>query len=227
MTVTDTPSGLGAEQRTGDTPSSTSQGTLTTDIVVVGAGLAGLVAAAEAADAGRPVIVLDQEPAAALGGQAYWSLGGLFLVDTPGAAAARHPGQRRARAVGLDGNRRLRPARGPLATAWAEAFVALRGRRDARLDQGSRASRLFPVVQWAERGGYQGSAHGNSVPRFHVAWGTGPGVVTPILRRVMAHVRTGRIQLRFRHRVTELVSDVRHRDRRDRRGAGAVVGRSR
>ena len=52
------------------------------DIIVVGAGLAGLVAAAEAADAGRSVIVLDQEGAASIGGQAWWSLGGLFLVNT-------------------------------------------------------------------------------------------------------------------------------------------------
>ena len=53
------------------------------DVIVVGAGLAGLVAAAEAADAGCSVLVLDQEGEQSLGGQAFWSLGGLFLVDTP------------------------------------------------------------------------------------------------------------------------------------------------
>ena len=53
------------------------------DVVVVGAGLAGLVAANELADAGKRVIVVDQEGEQNLGGQAFWSLGGLFLVDTP------------------------------------------------------------------------------------------------------------------------------------------------
>src|ERR1700754_2241919 len=53
------------------------------DVIVVGAGLAGLVATAELADAGKRGILLDQEPEASLGGQAWWSFGGLFLVDSP------------------------------------------------------------------------------------------------------------------------------------------------
>ena len=57
------------------------------DAVVVGAGLAGLVATTELAAAGKKVILLDQEPAASLGGQAFWSFGGLLMVDTPGAAS--------------------------------------------------------------------------------------------------------------------------------------------
>ena len=64
--------------------------------------------------------------------------------------------------------------------------------------------RFFPVVGWAERGGYLADGHGNSVPRFHVTWGTGPGVVEPFERRVRAAVAAGRVELRFRHRVDEL-----------------------
>ncbi len=177
-----------------------------TDIVVVGAGLAGLIAAAEAADTGRRVIMLDQEPAASLGGQAYWSLGGLFMVDTPE--------QRR---LGIKDNAELALSDWMGSAAfdrpedhwprkWAQAYVefAAGEMRSWVKDQGIS---IFPVVQWAERGGYQGLAHGNSVPRFHLAWGTGPGIVTPILARVMKHVREGRIELRFRHRVTELLTD--------------------
>ncbi|MEO5834724.1 MAG: FAD-binding dehydrogenase [Nakamurella sp.] len=206
MTVTDTPTGLGAEQRTGGAPDTTRQGNLTTDIVVVGAGLAGLVAAAEAADAGRTVVVLDQEPAASLGGQAYWSLGGLFLVDSP---EQRRLGIKDSAELALAdwmGSAGFDRPEDHWPHAWAEAFVhfAAGEMRGWIKDQGIG---LFPIVQWAERGGYQGSAHGNSVPRFHLAWGTGPGVVTPILKRVMSHVRDGRIRFRFRHRVTELLSE--------------------
>src|SRR5262249_39296430 len=63
---------------------------------------------------------------------------------------------------------------------------------------------FFPVVQWAERGGSLATGHGNSVPRFHVTWGTGPGVLEPFLRRVRAAAQRGLVTLRFRHRVTEL-----------------------
>ncbi len=59
-------------------------------------------------------------------------------------------------------------------------------------------------MQWAERGGYYPGGHGNSVPRFHVTWGTGPGVLEPFVRRVREAVDRGRVQLRFRHRVTGL-----------------------
>jgi predicted oxidoreductase len=176
------------------------------DVIVIGAGLSGLVAAAEAADAGRSVIVLDQEPAASLGGQAWWSFGGLFLVDSPE--------QRR---LGIKDSAELALADW-LGTAgfdrpedhwpreWAHAYVdfAAGEKRSWLKHQGIG---LFPVVQWAERGGYQAGGHGNSVPRFHVTWGTGPGVLTPFVRRVMEHVHSGRVSLRFRHRVTELVTD--------------------
>jgi hypothetical protein len=67
--------------------------------------------------------------------------------------------------------------------------------------------RWFPVVGWAERGDGSASGHGNSVPRFHITWGTGPGVLEPFLRRVGEHVATGRVELRHRHQVDELVTD--------------------
>ncbi|RUY29725.1 FAD-dependent oxidoreductase, partial [Mesorhizobium sp. M7A.F.Ca.CA.004.12.1.1] len=53
------------------------------DVIIVGAGLAGLVAAAELAEAGKKIIIVDQEPEQSLGGQAFWSFGGLFLVNSP------------------------------------------------------------------------------------------------------------------------------------------------
>src|SRR4051795_3520691 len=177
---------------------------LDADVVVVGAGLAGLVATAELADAGRRVILLDQEPEQSLGGQAHWSFGGLFLVDSPE--------QRRFRirdshelawqdwlgTAGVDRPEDEWPRR------WAEAYVDFAaGEKRAWL--AGQGVKFLPNPGWAERGGYLATGHGNSVPRFHVVWGTGPGLVEPFERRVRAAAERGLVELRFRHRVDELV----------------------
>ena len=87
---------------------------------------------------------------------------------------------------------------------WAEAYVAFAaGEKRSWLHQ--QGVRFFPIVGWAERGGYGAVGHGNSVPRFHVTWGTGPGVVAPFEFRVREAVRRGLITLKFRHRVSELI----------------------
>jgi predicted oxidoreductase len=174
------------------------------DVVVVGAGLAGLVATAELADAGRRVLLLDQEPPASLGGQAFWSFGGLFLVDSPEQRRLRvHDSLELARqdwfgTAGFDRPEDHWPGQ------WAEAYLQFAaGKKRAWLhDQGVR---FFPVVGWAERGGYTALGHGNSVPRFHVTWGTGPGLLAPFLARVRAAVDAGLVEVRHRHRVDGLV----------------------
>jgi predicted oxidoreductase len=174
------------------------------DVVVVGAGLAGLVATAELADAGRRVLLLDQEPPASLGGQAFWSFGGLFLIDSPEQRRLRvHDSLELARqdwfgTAGFDRPEDHWPGQ------WAEAYLQFAaGEKRAWLhDQGVR---FFPVVGWAERGGYTALGHGNSVPRFHVTWGTGPGLLAPFLARVRAAVDAGLVEIRHRHRVDGLV----------------------
>jgi uncharacterized protein len=174
------------------------------DILVVGHGLAGLVAAAEAADAGKRVVLVDQEPEQSLGGQAFWSLGGLFLIDSPE--------QRRMRikdslelatqdwmgSAAFDRDEDLWPRR------WAEAYLDFAAGEKRSWLRGM-GHRFFPVVGWAERGDGTAGGHGNSVPRFHITWGTGPGVVDPFERRVRAHVADGRISFAHRHRVDEIV----------------------
>ncbi|MDF0494168.1 FAD-binding dehydrogenase [Bradyrhizobium yuanmingense] len=174
-----------------------------TDVIVVGAGLSGLVAATEIADAGKRVMVVDQEGEQSLGGQAFWSFGGLFLVDSPE--------QRR---LGIKDSYEL-AMQDWLGTAgfdrdddfwprqWAEAYVAFAaGEKRGWLR--AMGHRFFPVVGWAERGGYDAMGHGNSVPRFHVTWGTGPGIVEPFERRAREAMKTGRLIIRFRHRVDAL-----------------------
>ncbi|SHL02807.1 hypothetical protein SAMN05443637_116130 [Pseudonocardia thermophila] len=180
------------------------------DVIVVGAGLAGLVAAAELADAGRKVLLLDQEPETNLGGQAHWSFGGLFMIDTP---EQRRMGIRDSfdlamqdwlGSAGFD-----RGVDDPIgedywARQWATAYLDFaNGEKRAWLH--GMGVRWFPVVGWAERGGGLAHGHGNSVPRFHITWGTGPGLVAPFAERVRTAVGKGLVQLRFRHRVDELV----------------------
>jgi predicted oxidoreductase len=176
------------------------------DVVVVGAGLAGLVASAELADAGRRVIVLDQEPAASLGGQAFWSFGGLMFVNSPEQRRLRVHDSRDLALADWLGSASFDRPEDYWPRQWAEAYVEFAaGEKRAWL--AGQGMRWFPIVQWAERGGYGVSgagAHGNSVPRFHVTWGTGPGVLKPFLRRVRTAVDNGTIELRFRHRVTSL-----------------------
>jgi predicted oxidoreductase len=175
------------------------------DAIVIGAGLAGLVAATELAGVGRRVIVVEQEPEASLGGQAFWSLGGLFVVDSP---EQRRLGIHDSRdlawrdwigTAGFDREDDAWPRR------WAEAYVDFAaGEKRAWLH--AMGVRFFPVVGWAERGGSLATGHGNSVPRFHVTWGTGPGVLEPFLRRLRDGVSRGLISLRFRHCVRSLTT---------------------
>ena len=178
------------------------------DVIVVGAGLAGLVATAELADAGKRVLLLDQEPEASMGGQAWWSFGGLFLVDSPE--------QRR---LGIKDSKEL-AWQDWLGTAgfdreededywgrkWAKAYVdfAAGEKREWLSSQGIR---FFPVVGWAERGGYLAEGPGNSVPRFHIVWGTGPGIVKPFEDRVRKAMERGLVDYRPRHRVNELITE--------------------
>ena len=173
------------------------------DAIVVGAGLAGLVATAELVDAGKRVVLVDQEPEASLGGQAFWSFGGIFLVDSP---EQRRMGVRDSYdlawqdwqgTAGFDRPEDLWPSR------WAEAYVQWAA-GEKRSWMRERGIRFLPNPGWAERGGYGAIGHGNSVPRFHVTWGTGPGVVDPFVARVRDGVARGLVELRFRHRVDAL-----------------------
>ena len=174
------------------------------DVIVVGAGLAGLVATAELADAGRRVVLLEQEPEASLGGQAHWSFGGLFLVDSPEQRRLRVRDSLELARQDWFGTAGFDRAEDHWPKAWAEAYLQFAaGEKRAWLH--AQGVRFFPVVGWAERGGYTATGHGNSVPRFHITWGTGPGVVAPFARRVAEAVARGRVQVRHRHRVDGLV----------------------
>lgn len=178
------------------------------DTIVIGAGLAGLVATTEIAREGKSVLLLEQEGEQSLGGQAWWSFGGLFLVDSPE--------QRR---MGIKDSKEL-AWQDWLGTAgfdreddedywgkkWAESYVdfATEEKRTWLYEKGIR---IFPVVGWAERGGYLAEGHGNSVPRFHITWGTGPGIVAPFVRDLYNYIETGLVAYLPRHQVDQFITE--------------------
>ncbi|WP_337003074.1 FAD-binding dehydrogenase [Microbacterium sp. LB12] len=176
---------------------------LSADVLVIGWGLAGLVAAAEALDAGNRVILLDQEPRTNLGGQAWWSFGGLFFIDSP---EQRRLGIRDSLELATQdwfGNAGFDRPEDEWPRRWAEAYLQFAaGEKRSWLRE--RGVGFFPVVGWAERGGYGAIGPGNSVPRFHITWGTGPGIVAPFAAAVEQGEREGRLTVLPRHRVTAL-----------------------
>lgn len=174
------------------------------DVIVVGAGIAGLVATVEIVQSGKKVILIDQEPESSLGGQAWWSFGGLFLVDS-----------KEQRRLNIKDSYELawndwKSTAGfdrkddDWGRKWAEAYVQFAA-SEKREWLRSFGIRFFPVVGWAERGGSLASGHGNSVPRFHIVWGTGPGIVTPFVERMQSYVKQGLVTYLPRHRAEHLL----------------------
>ncbi|EFI67532.1 putative FAD-binding dehydrogenase [Lysinibacillus fusiformis ZC1] len=176
------------------------------DVAIVGAGLAGLVAACELIDAKKKVLLVDQEPENSIGGQAHWSFGGIFLVNSP---EQRRLGIKDSKELawqdwqGTAGFDRLEDE-DSWAYKWARAYVDFAaGEKYDWLK--SKGIKFFPVVGWAERGGSLAGGHGNSVPRFHIVWGTGPGIVKPFVDKVKQAMKEGFIDFKPRHRVDEFV----------------------
>src|SRR6201995_894048 len=173
------------------------------DVIVVGGGPAGLVATAELIEAGRKAMVVDQEPEQSLGGQAFWSFGGIFLVDSPEQRRMRIRDSHDLALQDWMGSAGFHRDEDHWPRRWAEAYVAFAaGEKGPWLRQ--RGVKFFPVVGWAERGGGNAFGHGNSVPRFHVTWGTGPGIIAPFVARVLQGAKDGLVTFKFRHRVNEL-----------------------
>lgn len=173
------------------------------DAIIVGSGLAGLAAAAELGDRGKQVIIVDQEPRSFLGGQAFWSLGGLLMIDTP---EQRRMGVRDSRELALNdwmGSAQFDRPEDAMPRKWAEAYIDFAA-GEMRPWLHAMGLRWFPVVGWAERGGGFADGHGNSVPRFHITWGTGPGIIEHFVRRCEAHEKAGLIQFKFRHQVDRI-----------------------
>ena len=171
------------------------------DVIIVGAGLAGLVAACEVVDRGNRVLIVDQENGANLGGQAFWSFGGLFFVDSP---EQRRLGVHDSHELALQdwlGTAAFDRQEDYWPRQWAHAYVDFAA-GEKRSWLRARGLKIFPLVGWAERGGYGAQGHGNSVPRFHITWGTGPAIVEIFARRL---VEDPNVRFAHRHQVDELI----------------------
>lgn len=176
------------------------------DAIIIGHGLAGLVAAYEITAKGKKVLIVDQETEANVGGQAFWSFGGLFFINSP-----------QQRLMGIKDSLEL-ATQDWMGTAgfdrpedfwpkkWAEAYLKFAAGEKYRYIT-SVGIKMFPVVGWAERGDGSATGHGNSVPRFHPAWGTGTGVVKPFAEKAYEAKKNGLLEFAFRHKVTEIIMD--------------------
>ncbi|PRB02201.1 FAD-binding dehydrogenase [Chryseobacterium sp. MYb7] len=176
------------------------------DAIIIGTGLAGLTAAMEITNTGKKVLLLDQETEQNIGGQAFWSFGGLFLINSP---------QQRRMGIKDSYDLALQDWKGTAGfdrpedywpRQWAEAYLKFAAGEKYEYISKLRIKLMF-MVGWAERGDGSATGHGNSVPRFHVSWGTGTGVVKPFVEKAYKAQEKGLLQMKFRHRVTELVTE--------------------
>ncbi|EJL67452.1 FAD-binding dehydrogenase [Chryseobacterium populi] len=174
------------------------------DAIIIGTGLAGLTAAMEITNAGKKVLLIDQETEENIGGQAFWSFGGLFLINSP-----------QQRRLGIKDSYEL-ARQDWMGTAgfdreedewpkqWAEAYLKFAANEKYNYISEMGIKLMF-IVGWAERGDGLADGHGNSVPRFHVSWGTGTGVIKPFVEKAYEAKEKGLLQMKFRHRVTDLL----------------------
>jgi predicted oxidoreductase len=174
----------------------------TPDVIVVGAGLAGLVSTLELLRSGHSVLLLDRCRPEQLGGLAREAFGGMFMVDSPEQRRSRIPDNER---LALEDWLRIADfdAEDVWPRRWAEQYVT-RARDDVGAWLREIGVRFFPVVNWAERGNF---GDGNSVPRFHLTWGTGKALVQAVWGAIETHPRRGALELHLRSRVTSLISE--------------------
>ncbi|MDX2284482.1 MAG: FAD-binding dehydrogenase [Bacteroidia bacterium] len=170
-----------------------------TDVLIIGGGLAGIAAAIELLEGGMQVALIDRNSEDRFGGLARWALGGLFYVDSPFQRKARIKDSHEQALADWYSYAEFGPG-DELPRQWAEQYVT-RCIPDVYEWLKPMGVKYVPSVQWVERGL---DVPGNSVPRFHVVWGAGEGLVEALLRRLRA-VQGNRLTLYFRHKATSFL----------------------
>lgn len=176
------------------------------DVIIVGGGIAGIVAALELLDQQKSVTILERDTAERFGGLARESFGGIFMVDTP---HQRRNGIKDSVELALSDWHSTagfdKDALWPI--RWAEHYIN-RSRPEIYDWLLAHGMKFVPVVHWAERGLF---GPGNSVPRFHLMWGLGSGATLRLIEQLTNHTNKSRLTVRFRHNVTGLIADGNHR----------------
>lgn len=172
------------------------------DTLIIGGGLAGIVTALELIEHGQRVLLLDAGSEQQFGGQANDAFGGMLLINT-----------KEQRKNGINDSPELlladwlRAAEFAEDDVWGQRWAEMYAQQcktdiyDWLLANGIR---FFPAVQWVERGNY---GNGNSLPRYHIAWGCGRGVVQTLAAKLHQHPNRNLLTIRYEHRVTGLVRD--------------------
>ncbi len=179
--------------------------TIRCDVVIAGGGLAGLVTAAELLDRGLRVVVLDRDAEEKLGGLAKRSFGGVMFVDTP---EQRKLGLRDTPELAWSDWQSFADFEGgdEWPQRWARTYVE-RSRELIYDWLTARGVEFLPLVNWAERGLF---GPGNSVPRWHIAWGTGHAIIEAVVAALDNHPKRDRFEIRFGHRVERLLLEGGH-----------------
>lgn len=174
--------------------------TLSTDVLVCGGGLAGIVTALETLRAGKRVIIVDRDTPERFGGLALWAFGGMALIGTP-----------LQKKMGIPDTPTLALkdwlSFGELDCSdqhsfdWAKYYVenSRTEVHDWLLNEGIK---FMPAVNWVERGRF---GDGNSVPRYHVLWGTSRHMTLTLIGKLKEFEVQGKLSIYHRHRITELV----------------------
>ncbi len=172
-----------------------------TDVIVIGGGIAGIAAAHELLGRGRRVLLVDRDIEANFGGLAKESFGGIWFAGTP---LQRRYGIRDSAELGLADWLSFGEL-GPedhWPRAWAEAYVE-RSIPEVYDWLTALGIDFMPMPMWVERGLH---VPGNSVPRWHIVWGTGHVLAVTLADRLLAHANASRLERRYTHRVDELVT---------------------
>ncbi len=172
------------------------------DVVVVGGGLAGIVAVLELLDGNRKVTLIDRDKEENFGGLAKESFGGIFFVDTPTQKRSGYKDNIDLATkdwfsfAEFDNGSRL-PKK------WAEAYIN-RCTPDVYHWLRKQGIGFFPVVHWVERGW---DRPGNSVPRFHMVWGTGYELIRVLIGKLSRHKYRNNLTVLFHHKVEDILGD--------------------
>jgi uncharacterized protein len=169
------------------------------DVLIIGGGIAGITTALELLDGGKSVLLIDRDQERVFGGLARESFGGMFFVDSP---EQRRQGIRDSPELAFSDWCSFAEfdAEDDLPRAWAKAYVS-RATADVYRWVRRYGVSFLPVVNWVERGEFY---PGNSVPRFHISWGTGKGLAEALIAALRGHRNFARLTLRFNQRVERL-----------------------